>query len=106
MTEIMSAATAGQTTDLRTVQYPEAFDAGARNAVEICLRVQPEEKVTLIADRSCREIAASLAKALSYCHSKHVIHRDIKPENLLLGMKVGEHHDHKAPTALLRCCTG
>ena len=36
----------------------------------------------------CRYIA-SLAKALSYCHSKHVIHRDIKPENLLLGLKVG-----------------
>ncbi|KAL3132325.1 Phosphatidylinositol:ceramide phosphoinositol transferase (IPC synthase) [Trebouxia sp. C0010 RCD-2024] len=30
---------------------------------------------------------ASLARALIYCHSKHVIHRDIKPENLLLGMK-------------------
>ncbi|CAI5490060.1 unnamed protein product [Closterium sp. Naga37s-1] len=27
----------------------------------------------------------SLAEALMYCHSKHVIHRDIKPENLLLG---------------------
>ncbi|PKA55019.1 Serine/threonine-protein kinase Aurora-3 [Apostasia shenzhenica] len=27
---------------------------------------------------------ASLAKALAYCHDKHVIHRDIKPENLLL----------------------
>ena len=34
----------------------------------------------------CRYIA-SLARALMYCHSKHVIHRDIKPENLLLGMK-------------------
>jgi Protein kinase domain len=30
---------------------------------------------------------ASLAEALNYCHSKHVIHRDIKPENLLLGYK-------------------
>mmetsp|Transcript_15521 Transcript_15521/g.33685 ORF Transcript_15521/g.33685 Transcript_15521/m.33685 type:complete len:342 (+) Transcript_15521:429-1454(+) len=28
-----------------------------------------------------------LARALSYCHSKHVIHRDIKPENLLLGLQ-------------------
>lgn len=28
----------------------------------------------------------SLAAALDYCHSKHVIHRDIKPENLLLDL--------------------
>lgn len=28
----------------------------------------------------------SLARALSYCHTKHVIHRDIKPENLLVGL--------------------
>ena len=31
---------------------------------------------------------ASLAKALVYCHKKHVIHRDIKPENLLIGIRV------------------
>lgn len=30
---------------------------------------------------------ASLASALQYCHSKHVIHRDIKPENLLIGAR-------------------
>ena len=29
----------------------------------------------------------SLAGALGYCHTKHVIHRDIKPENLLLDMR-------------------
>lgn len=29
---------------------------------------------------------ASLAHALRYCHSKHVIHRDLKPENILVGM--------------------
>eukprot|EP00891_Asterochloris_glomerata_P000429 jgi/Astpho2/429/fgenesh1_pg.00011_%23_26_t len=36
-------------------------------------------------DRTARYIA-SLAQALQYCHSKHVIHRDIKPENLLIGI--------------------
>lgn len=36
--------------------------------------------------RAARYIC-SLARALKYCHSKHVIHRDIKPENLLLGLK-------------------
>lgn len=29
---------------------------------------------------------ASLAHALRYCHSKHVIHRDLKPENILVGL--------------------
>eukprot|EP00887_Chlorella_sp_A99_P006134 scaffold22.g6134.t1 len=37
-------------------------------------------------ERRTATYIASLAKALTYCHSKHVIHRDIKPENLLLGL--------------------
>jgi len=44
------------------------FDAelapGAHNAVVSCLRIQPEEKVTLIADRACLEIASALAQEL------------------------------------------
>jgi leucyl aminopeptidase (aminopeptidase T) len=38
---------------------------GARNAVAACLRVQPEEKVTLIADEACLAIAGSLARELA-----------------------------------------
>ena len=37
---------------------------GARNAVRVCLAIRPDEKVTLIADESCRDIAASLAHEL------------------------------------------
>ena len=51
-------------TDLRRTPFPENFRPGARNAVVTCLRVKPEEKVTLIADRSCLEIAASMASEL------------------------------------------
>ncbi|HUI42387.1 MAG TPA: aminopeptidase [Terriglobia bacterium] len=35
--------------------------AGARNAIQVCLRVQPSEKVTLITDQVSLPIAASLA---------------------------------------------
>lgn len=33
---------------------------GARNAVRVCLNIQPQEKVTVITDNATREIAASL----------------------------------------------
>src|ERR1700712_4826603 len=49
---------------LRSVEFPEGFIAGARNAVTTCLRIQPEEKVTLITDESCITIAASLGSEL------------------------------------------
>ncbi len=37
-------------TDLLEVAFPEEFREGARNAVTTCLRIQPDEKVTLITD--------------------------------------------------------
>jgi leucyl aminopeptidase (aminopeptidase T) len=43
---------------------PAEFAEGARNAVATCLRIQPEEKVTLITDRFTLSIAASLAQEL------------------------------------------
>ncbi|HEY6050499.1 MAG TPA: aminopeptidase, partial [Thermoanaerobaculia bacterium] len=41
--------------------YSRELVPGARNAVRTCLRIQPEESVTLITDRETEEIAASLA---------------------------------------------
>lgn len=49
---------------LRAVPFPKEFTAGARNAVTTCLRIQAEEKVTLITDESCLAIAASLGSEL------------------------------------------
>ncbi len=39
--------------------------AGARNAIEVCLAIQPGERVALMADEASREVAASLADALA-----------------------------------------
>jgi leucyl aminopeptidase (aminopeptidase T) len=51
-------------TDLRQVSFDPELAPGARNAVRTCLRVQPSEKVTLITDDACLEIAASIAREL------------------------------------------
>jgi aminopeptidase len=40
------------------------LEAGARNAVEVCLAVTPADRVALVADEPSREVAASLALAL------------------------------------------
>ena len=40
---------------------PELFP-GARNAIEVCLRLQPNERITIITDTTTREIAAALQK--------------------------------------------
>jgi len=50
--------------DLRAIPFAAEYTAGARNAVTTCLRVEPTEKVTLITDESCLQIAASLASEL------------------------------------------
>ena len=51
-------------TDLSTIQFPPEFSEGARNAVMTCLKIGAQEKVTLITDRACLQIAASLALEL------------------------------------------
>lgn len=62
MTMVEGLRTAG--VELRGVAFPEEFREGARNAVRTCLRIQPSEKVTLIADESTKAIAASIAAEL------------------------------------------
>jgi leucyl aminopeptidase (aminopeptidase T) len=47
------------------IRYDPALSEGARNAVRVCLRIQPREKVTLITDRVSLEIAAALEAELA-----------------------------------------
>lgn len=49
---------------LRNMPFDPELTPGARNAVRVCLRIQPNEKVTIITDTITREIAASLAREL------------------------------------------
>jgi aminopeptidase len=49
---------------------PSELMAGAKNAVEVCLGVQPGEKVLVIADEVSRSVAASLERALELCGAK------------------------------------
>jgi leucyl aminopeptidase (aminopeptidase T) len=49
---------------LRRLSFDPELTPGARNAVSVCLRIQPGEKVTVITDEATREIAASLVHEL------------------------------------------
>ena len=50
--------------ELSTLPFDPELTPGARNAVNVCLRIQPREKVTVITDDATREIAASLVREL------------------------------------------
>jgi len=54
----------GTPSDLRTLPFDPELTPGARNAVNVCLRIQPSEKVTVITDEVTKEIAASLVHEL------------------------------------------
>ncbi len=49
---------------LNTIPFDPELTPGARNAVWVCLRVQPAEKVTVITDEATKEIAASMVREL------------------------------------------
>jgi aminopeptidase len=49
---------------LSTIPFDSELTPGARNAVEVCLRVQASERVTVITDEASLEIAAAIAREL------------------------------------------
>jgi len=46
---------------------------GARNAVRVCLRLQPEERITIITDEATRDIAAALQSEVEEVGSEHAV---------------------------------
>lgn len=51
--------------NLDVITVDEELVEGAYNAVHVCLRVKPHEKVTIITDERTREIAAALAQEVA-----------------------------------------
>ena len=49
---------------LSSIFFDPELSPGARNAVKVCLRIKPNEKVTVITDEITREIAASIVHQL------------------------------------------
>jgi aminopeptidase len=50
----------GQSTQIDQIPFDPEYTPGAINAIRVCLRVQPEEKVCVITDRVTQEIAAAI----------------------------------------------
>jgi leucyl aminopeptidase (aminopeptidase T) len=69
---------------LQEVAFDAEYTQGARNAVRVCLRIQPDEKVTVITDRASLEIAASIAHELAEldCRYRAFVLEDLAPRPL------------------------
>ena len=56
---------------LNTIPFDSELIPGARNAVQVCLRVEPSERVTVITDEASLEIAAALVRELEQVGSPY-----------------------------------
>jgi aminopeptidase len=64
---------------LNQLPFDAELTPGARNAVRVCLRIQPAEKVTVITDEVSLEIAAAIARELEAvgCHYNPWVLEDV-----------------------------
>ena len=60
----MRASVTETNRQLQTLAFDPELIPGARNAVNVCLRIQPTEKITVITDEATKEIAAALVREL------------------------------------------
>lgn len=61
------------------------LEPGARNAIRVCLNVQPHERVTVVSDRECADIAASLVHEIEAVGAPYrsFILEDVAPRPLV-----------------------
>jgi leucyl aminopeptidase (aminopeptidase T) len=80
----MNANLSPQAQTILATPFPAEFAAGAHSAIETCLRIQPNEKVTLITDLATAPIAGSLAAELTAkgCRWDGFILEDLAPRPL------------------------
>lgn len=58
-------------TDWHLIPFDPEYREGAWNAVRVCLRIAPHEKVTVIADEASKEIAASIVHEIEAVGAPH-----------------------------------
>jgi len=75
----------GRPAQLNTLRFDPELSPGARNAVHVCLKVQPAEKITVITDEVTKEIAASLVRELEVlgCLYNAWVLEDLAPRPLV-----------------------
>jgi aminopeptidase len=56
-----------------TIEVDPELVPGARNAIRDCLRLKPEERITIITDEATREIAAALRAEVEEVGSNHAV---------------------------------
>jgi aminopeptidase len=56
---------------LETLPFDPELTPGAKNAIGVCLRLQPTEKVTVITDLASKEIAASIVRQIEEVGAPH-----------------------------------
>lgn len=64
--------------------FDRELSPGARNAIRVCLAVKPTERVTVVTDRACEEIAASLVHEIEEVGAPYTafVLEDIAPRPL------------------------
>jgi len=67
-----------------TVDVDQELVPGARNAVRVCLNVQPHERVTVITDLACRDIAAAVVAEIEAIGAPYALFvlEDVAPRPL------------------------